>query len=189
MGNRIGFAALLAVMAWAAPAGAQGLLGATVTAAGYCCSAPVEENRLTDFVTASVGDTVEFPLGSLRASTIGIIPAQIDVSDTSISVTNMASATAGGGGFNGIVFDFQGAPAILGVAVDPSSTTELDAWRVTYTPNSVRVDAAGTTGFAGTTAVIDVLTSAVVPTIPEPATSALMLAGLAALFLTLRPRR
>ena len=107
----------------ASRADAAGLLGAEVTYAGYCCTAPILPDLVTNMPTAIVGPGIEFPLGSILTN--GVFPLIVsqsdDVSANSITLSYPVTERTLGGTFNGAVFTFSGpsVPAITGATVDP----------------------------------------------------------------------
>ncbi|MFC5479469.1 PEP-CTERM sorting domain-containing protein [Massilia suwonensis] len=150
---------------------AQDLTGSTVNLAAYCCTAPIESNRVTALLSATVGPAVEFPEGVLTSLDPNLepVPVTIDVGASTIDIDYGAGGTTAPGGFNGFVFSFTGAPAILSVSVDPSSTyTPV----VTFEGNSIFVNEAGLTLTADSRALINVTP------VPEPEIYAMMLGGL-----------
>ena len=50
-------ASVLSIMA---PATAASLYGSTATTAWYCCNAPTEPYRQTEFTSATIGDLIEY---------------------------------------------------------------------------------------------------------------------------------
>jgi hypothetical protein len=170
-------AALACTGSWA-----QGLTGSTSTTAVYCCSAPTEASRISNFVNAVVGPGVEVPAGALVPSgSLGVIPVTMDFTGTSIRVTYTANSTAATGAFNGYLFQFAGAPAITAVTLDPASTFIPTGFG--FTANSVFFNASGLSIASGATSILNV------STVPEASTVALMLAGLAAVGALVRRRR
>jgi hypothetical protein len=119
------------------------LLGTRVSAAGYCCTAPIEADRLSNIPTAIVGDGVEFPLGSFipNRSFIRIVEQTIDVGATSIDLRYLENVSLISGVFSGYLFSFAGGPKISGVSVDPLST--FSPVNFSFTDDSVRVNVAG----------------------------------------------
>lgn len=168
-----------AAMTGAGGTQAVGLEGATVTLAGYCCTAPIESNRGTTFATATVGAGIEFPEGSLRTLRSGdiLIGAVTDISANQIDSRATVFDRALSGTFNGTVLTFTGAgvPSILNVTLDPLSTyTPIG---ISFTANSISVNNAGLFFSPSSRLVLDITTAPV----PEPETYLLMLAGLAIL--------
>jgi hypothetical protein len=164
----------------ASPANAN-LLGATVSFGGYCCTSPTAPDLFTNVPTGTV--PASFPVGSLfSVTTFGIISSSFDITANQIIQTSAISATAATGSFNGVVYDFSGLSSpITDVTVDLMST--VIPVSVTFTGDSVDVNAAGLSIPAGGTYILDVTTGGVVAT-PEPSAIALVgvsLAGLAAL--------
>ena len=161
----------------AAPAvHAAGLDGASVSIAGYCCTAPVESDRFTNIPSSTVSSATEFPLGSLFAlADSSAIPITFDLSTSSLQASWAVSYTAVPGSFNGFVVNFSGAPNILGVTLNAASTVALTD--ITFTNSSIAVNGASITFTPNSVALFDIVTAP----IPEPASYALMLAGIAVL--------
>ncbi len=119
------------------------LLGTRVSAASYCCTAPVEADRVSNISTATVGDGVEFPLRSIvsTSSFFRIVDATIDVGASSIDFRYLESTPFASGPFAGAVFSFVGGPKITGISVDPLST--FSPINLSFTDDTVRVNIAG----------------------------------------------
>lgn len=184
MTMRLLLASAAAALAFSPMTGAQAqsLTGSTVNLAGYCCTAPTEEDRVTAMLSAVVGAGVEFPEGSLTSldPLLDPVPVAIDVGSSTIDIDYAAGGTTPPGGFNGFVFSFTGAPAILSVSLDPASTyTPV----VTFEGNSIFVNEAGLTLTATSRALINVTP------VPEPETWATMMGGLGLVSLLARRRR
>jgi hypothetical protein len=176
-------AAAAAVSLCLAPlAQAQALQG-TVTGAIYCCNAPIEADRATNLVTATIGPGVEFPNGVFTSIQPGLspVPATIDIGGTTLDLHYLATAPAAPGAFDGYVFTFQGSPAIVSVTTDPASTLMPAA--VTFTPNSIVINNAGLALTPESRLLLNV------STVPEPEKVGLLLAGLAAMTLFVRGRK
>jgi hypothetical protein len=152
---------------------AQGLTGAQATAAVYCCTAPVEPDRISNIATATVGAGVEFPLGSLGGG--AVIPLAIDVAANTITLDYLSGAgPATGGAFNGYVFTFQGAPAIAGLSVNGASNFAPAGF--SFTDDTIHVNVSGLNLNPSSLLVLDVMTA-----VPEAPTVAMLAAGLAVL--------
>ncbi|MGZ3312286.1 MAG: hypothetical protein ACXU8R_27595, partial [Xanthobacteraceae bacterium] len=162
----IAAAAAVAAFALSPTTQAQSLTGSQVTAAGYCCSAPIAADLVTNVLTRTVGSNVEFPQGSFTATTgFQTIPATIDIGSSTIEITYSAGGTASPGGFNGFAFTFADAPAITGVSLDPSSTYSPV---LSFDANHVYVNEAGVTLSPGSRVLVNVAA------VPEPEAYALM---------------
>jgi hypothetical protein len=178
MTNALLPAAAALVCLCAAPAlHAQVLTGSQVSTAVYCCSTPTEPDRQTNIVTAEVGGGVEVPFGALLGN---VVPLNIDIGATTITLEYLTDSVAATGTFNGLVFRFQGAPAIEGVTVNGASTF-TPVW-VAHDANSVTINLAALNFTPSSQLVLDIALA-----VPEPATAAMLVAGLA--LLALRARR
>ncbi len=178
--------AMLAAIAAIQPAAAIGLDGATVTYAGYCCTAPIPADLVTNTPSATVGPGVEFPLGSVHAiGSLNVIPFSLDVSSNMLDGTFFSSGTLIRGGFNGGVLTFAGAPPITGVTVDLASAFVPTS--LSFTSTSISINGSGRPFVSGTHEIFDVTTGSG-PVLPEPPTWTLIGAGLAGLMF-LRRRR
>jgi PEP-CTERM motif len=113
------------------------------------------------------------------ANVEGVTFVSIDFSATSLSLllnTSLAQPAWGAVAFNGLVFDLTspGALGITGVSVDALTTMPgFDSNRVHVSGNRIAIDWNGLGYVDGTRVVVDFATA-----VPEPATCALMLAGL-----------
>lgn len=159
------------------------LIGSSVTGAIYCCEAPTEAYRATNLVTATVGDGIEFPNGVFTGITPGLTPvaANLDIGANTVDLQYLASAPAAPGVFDGYVLSFQGAPEILSVTVDPSST--MMPAGLSFSGNTILINNAGLALTPQSRLLLNV------SAVPEPGKVALLLAGLAgvALFRRRRP--
>jgi hypothetical protein len=155
---------------------AVGLDGTTVSVGVYTTFfGPLTQASNT--ATATVGPSVEFPVGSLMSIvTSNVIPVSIDLSPTTIHFHYPNGAQATATSFNGYIFDFPdlGLPGITGVSVDPLST--LSPVGFSFTPDSVRVNVEGLTIPTNTDIILDIAATPV----PEPDGLLMMLAGLGA---------
>ncbi|TFW28945.1 hypothetical protein [Massilia horti] len=162
---------------------AQSLIGSQVTGAIYCCEAPTEQFRATNFVTATVGNQVEFPNGVFSSIVPGLapVPADLDIGANTIDLHYLASAPAAPGVFDGYVLTFQNAPEILSVKLDSSST--LTPTSISFTGNSVLINNADLALTPQSRVLLNVAV------VPEPQEVAMMLGGLVALGMLARGRQ
>ncbi len=161
---------MLRTICWAAvfaiplPAVASTLYGSTVTAAGYY---PTAQDRQTNFASALIGDDIEFPDGAMVYFEGGTAGASMDFRSSSLEIV----AVSDGGPahqyqFDGIIYVFDGAPAILGVTVNPIST--VVPTDIAYTSNSISLNVAGVAPPPGShTMLLDITLAPV----PEPSQS------------------
>lgn len=161
---------------------AIGLDGNQVTIAGYCCSGPVEADRFTEFVTRTVGDSIEYPSGTIKVikSLRDLITSNVDISTTSIDIDyTMASSTAPGS-FNGYVFEFAGVnlPRITGFTLSPLTTFAANDIDVTFDNNTVGISLPNVIITADSRIHVDLTLAPV----PEPETYAMLLGGLGLLW-------
>lgn len=169
--------------AWcvALPGQAQGLVGSTVTGGVYCCQAPTDANLITNLVTATVGAQVEFPASAFQSTNGEQLTSEtIDVAANSIDIVYNEANTTADGAFNGYVLDFTGAPGIASVSVNPLST--LSPTSLSWDADSVFINVASQTLPLDSRLLLNVLA------VPEPATGAMLLAGMVLLGLSRRQR-
>jgi hypothetical protein len=161
---------------------AQSLTGSEVTVGAYCCSAPVAADLVSNTLTRVVGTDVEFPEGSFTATAGGqAFPVDIDVSGSTITLTYSAGGVAESGGYNGFVFDFDGAPTITGASLDSSGSNYSPI--VTFDATHVFINEAGLTLAPGSSVLVNI------SAVPEPQAYALMVGGLGLLGVMARRRR
>jgi hypothetical protein len=152
---------LIAGAAASLPARAD-LVGAGVTIAGYCCTAPIPADQFTNTLTGTV--PVSFPVGSLQTTTtLAVIPSSFDVTANQIIQTSAVSEQAAGGSFNGVLYAFSGAPSITNVTVDPNTTASVVPTSLSFTRNSIAVNDAGLVSTDGAKQILDITTSAATP--------------------------
>jgi hypothetical protein len=169
------------MLCWAGQADAH-LTGSTVTGAIYCCTAPTEQYRATNLVTATVGPDVEFPNGVFSSLVAGLapVPATLDIGATTVDLQYLATAPAAPGGFDGYVLTFTNAPAITNVTVDPSST--LVPVGLSFGTNTILINNADRALTPDSHLRLNV------SLVPEPEQAVLMLGGLLGLGLFARRR-
>jgi hypothetical protein len=135
--------------------------------------APIPADLISNMVTGTV--PVSFPEGSLhQTSSLGVIPVSFDITADQIIGTYTAPTLAASGSFNGYVFEFSDLTSpITNVTDDPLST--FNPVGVTFDDASIDVNVASqlTTG----TFILDVTTGGSLA-VPEPASIALLSAGL-----------
>ena len=159
---------------------ASTLNGSTVTATLYN---PNLSTILGGPTTATVGaSTPTFPNGSILGNTA----FQINITSDQIFYDPLANVTYGNGTFNGFVFDFSNAPAILGVTLDPASTFVPAG--ISFSGDSVSLNLSGNTVNTDSTAILDVQLQSSAAT-PEPATGALLTLAVALIAFPFTRRR
>jgi hypothetical protein len=165
---------------------AAGLNGATVTVGVYTTN-PGTLTLASNTPSATVGPTVEFPLGSLTALlSFNVIPITIDLTASTIDLHYPSGANATATSFNGYIFDFANLalPGITGVSVDPLSS--LSPVGFCFKGNQVRVNVEGLNIPANSDIILDIASASAVP---EPAEAVLILAGLGLMGFIARRRK
>ena len=155
------------------------LYGSTVNSAWYCCAAPTEPYRQTDFALAVVANGIEFSETAYYWFGSGYVSwgGTIDVRETTIEIRSTENGAAGAvQPFGGFTLNFSGAPKILNVTLDPSSS--LAPTGISFTDSSILVNASG---IARTDTDIGILNVQLAP-VPEPAAPLLFLVGGTILF-------
>jgi hypothetical protein len=155
---------------------AQTLDGSTVTAT---LDFPDLSTVYGGPTSATVGaSTPTFPVGSIA----GESSFQINVTSNQIVYDPFYDGTYGTETFNGFVFDFSGAPNIVGVTLDGASTFTPTA--ISFTSDSVSLNLSGNTVTATDTAILDLQLQNVTP---EPSTAILWFTGIG-LMIVMRKR-
>jgi len=176
MKRRIAYATLASVSLFASGSlHAADLNGSMVTVGVYTTN-PGTLTLASNTPSATVGPTVEFPLGSLTALlSFNVIPITINLTGNTIDLHYPSGANATATSFNGYIFDFANLalPGITGVSVDPLSS--LAPVGFSFTANQVRVNVEGLNIPANRDIILDI---ASVDAVPEPETYEMMLAGL-----------
>ena len=168
-----------------APASAETLFGSNVSAAIYCCMAPTEAYRISDFATAVVSNATEFPASTFVFTVDGSRwdSGIVDIGESWIRITSLIAEVTNPGTFNGMIFAFTGSPTIIAATLNPAST--MVPTSVVVAGNAVVLNAPSMTVGAGSYMLIDVTLAPV----PEPAPLALLIAGGVTLTFWLRRRR
>ena len=168
---------------------AGGFDGAQVTTTAYCCTAPVESDRITVPLTKVVGTGIEFTSGSIQTIRgFSIIGSNIDIGSSTIDLDYIVSSPSANGSFNGYVFDFSGPnlPVIAGVSLNPLSTFAASSIGLSFDGDTIRYSGAGLNFSPTSRVLIDVIFASAVP---EPETYAMLLAGLGLLGFMARRRK
>ena len=183
--NVVKLMAAAAIGLAAAPSSAANFEGATVSAALYCCVAPTDPYRVSDVLSETVDDLVEFPVSSFTFVSDGTTwdEGEIDIGASSIRLDLYDSGVTRSGTFNGFVFSFSQAPVIAQVSVDPTSTVVPTT--VSFTENSVLLHVSDVPYVAGDHLTLNVVFAPV----PEAGPGALLAAGLLLLVGRVRSRR
>lgn len=168
---------------------ASTLNGSTVTSAIYCCTAPIESDRITNFRTVLVADNIEFPANSLvflDGSTSDEV--NIDIGVSTIDFDVLTTARTDPGTFNGYIFTFTGAPEIIGVSVNPVSVnpgSNFGTLSLSFTTNALLVSFPDLPNNPETHLLLDVSLTAA----PEPSSLLLIATGVALFSARLRRSR
>ena len=157
--------------------GASTLQGANVTGALYCCVAPTEAYRISSVENATVGNQIEFPINTFTFLSDGTSwdEGSIDVGTTTLRLDLFSAGTTRPGTFNGFVFSFSGAPTIVGVSVNSSSS--LVPTSVSFSQDTILIHVDSLPYSVGDFFLLDVTLAAV----PELPISVLLAAGVLAL--------
>lgn len=120
-------------------------------------------------------------------TSLEIIDSSFEITADQIIQTSEVTALASSGSFNGVVYDFSDLSSpITDVTVDPLST--LVPVSVTFTNDSVAVNAAGESISDGSQYILDVTTGGSSAPTPEPSAISLVGLGLAGLAVVSRRR-
>ena len=154
--------------------------GSTVTATLYN---PNLGTILGGPTTAVVGaDAITFPDGSINGNTA----FSINITGDQILYSPLTDVTYANSDFNGFIFDFAGAPDIIGVTLDGSSS--FTPTGISFTNDSIILNLSNNTVTDTGLAALDV--SFAPSGVPEPATWAMFLAGFGGVgFMLRRPLR
>lgn len=185
MKKYLGFFTFCAVLPMSFNVKATGFDGAKVTRTIYCCSAPIESDRISVPLTKTVDSGTEFPAGSIQGPSL--ISNIVDIGTFTIDYDYTSNQTAGTGAFNGDVLDFFGTnlPEIVGVSLNPLSTFATSSIGLSFDADTVRINAAGLSFTPDSRILVDVVFAPV----PEPEIYAMLLAGLGLMGFMARRRK
>jgi hypothetical protein len=167
-----------------APDARADLTGATVSFAGYCCTAPTPAYIFTNVLTGAV--PASFPAGELiSVGNLDIAasgPLTFSYNFTGNQITQASTTTLGtfpSGGWTGMIYRFSNLSApITSVTLDAPSQFLTG---FSFTDDTITVSMVGATVLAGGSYTLDV-------GVPEPTTLALLGFGLAGLTVFRRRR-
>lgn len=167
----IGSAVVWAILIGAVPASAT-LMGSTVSLDSRF---PNLNTVNANFGPATVSQAFEY------SSMYGGVWSS-DIDGFSITLNQHAASNAlGSASFNGFVYVFVGAPSILSISLDPSST--LVPTSISATGDTVFINYAGYGSAGPSTTILNV------SFVPEPSTALLCMLGLLGLGQQARPKR
>jgi hypothetical protein len=150
-----------------ATAARAGLAGSDVTVTEY-------SPDLSTILAGPAGPVAVDPTAIFNCCTLPE-NGTLEVTSDQIIYTASVATTYSAGSFVGFVVDFSGAPDIVSVKQDPSSTFNIGS---SFTADSVSLNFAGDIApFVGARTIVDITTTSV----PEPSTWAMMLLGFAGL--------
>lgn len=173
-GRRMAALVFVPALLTGASAAKADLTGLDVSVAGYCCTAVVPADRISNIATGTV--PVDFPNGTFFSTGSFVVePVAVSIEANRITVELFASGVFSSG-FNVLDFMFSGSPApeITDVTVDSAST--FNPVGVSFTSNSIDMNVGGEAFSGGTETILDISTSSG-PATPEPATWAMILLG------------
>jgi hypothetical protein len=152
------------------PEGAT-LYGVEMTLSAHCCEAPATEgNLISEVLSRSVDEGVEFPAIEGSATTQPVIDADVDISESAITITYRGAILAETGSFNGYLFQLGGtAPLIRGAALGSATNTPEGAVDVSFTEQSVSINVAGLSVDDGSRIVVDL--DLEMPSVPATGTA------------------
>jgi PEP-CTERM motif len=192
------------VLMQAGPPAEAGLIGDgtnTVSATSFfgAASAPVPPYPNTMDYVDSMGMTTDTPPPTIPVTFLEDVLSETTtmVGDTQITITNNAPSGSPFTAFSGFGFTFSSGVDITGVTVDPMSaadfrpnTTAPHMGLQLLSPTDILVDVSGDAPNLNDELILDVMTGATPPpSVPEPASLALLGVGLAAMWAGARARR